>query len=72
MAEKIELHIVSDSTGDTAARVARAATHQYEDVEIEMIRHARILTVEQLARVMQDASGRPRGHLLHAGRFGAA
>ena len=59
MPEKIEIHIVSDSTGDTAARVARAATHQYEDVEIDMIRHARVQTEEQLARALEDATGRP-------------
>ena len=59
MPEKLEIHIVSDSTGDTAARVARAATHQYEDVEIDMIRHARVQTEEQLARALEDATGRP-------------
>jgi regulator of PEP synthase PpsR (kinase-PPPase family) len=59
MPEKIEIHIVSDSTGDTAARVARAATHQFEDVEIDMIRHARVQTEEQLARALEDATGRP-------------
>ena len=59
MPEKLEIHIVSDSTGDTAARVARAATHQYEDVEIDMVRHARVQTEEQLARALDDATGRP-------------
>src|SRR5438067_5078233 len=59
MAERLEIHIVSDSTGDTAARVARAATHQFEDVEIVMIRHARVQNREALDRAMQDAEGRP-------------
>ena len=59
MAELLEIHIVSDSTGDTAARVARAATHQFADVEIEMVRHARIHSREQLDRALQDAEGKP-------------
>jgi regulator of PEP synthase PpsR (kinase-PPPase family) len=59
LAELLEIHIVSDSTGDTAARVARAATHQFADVEIEMVRHARIHSREQLDRALQDAEGKP-------------
>jgi [pyruvate, water dikinase]-phosphate phosphotransferase / [pyruvate, water dikinase] kinase len=59
VAELLEIHIVSDSTGDTAARVARAATHQFADVEIEMVRHARIHSREQLDRALQDAEGKP-------------
>jgi regulator of PEP synthase PpsR (kinase-PPPase family) len=58
MAERLEIHIVSDSTGDTAARVARAAQHQFEDTEIEMFRHARIHGREQLARALEAAAGR--------------
>jgi regulator of PEP synthase PpsR (kinase-PPPase family) len=59
VAELLEIHIVSDSTGDTAARVARAATHQIADDEIEMVRHARIHSREQLDRALQDAEGKP-------------
>jgi [pyruvate, water dikinase]-phosphate phosphotransferase / [pyruvate, water dikinase] kinase len=59
VAELLEIHIVSDSTGDTAARVARAATHQFEEVEIEMVRHARIHSRDQLDRALQDAEGKP-------------
>ena len=46
MGERLEIHIVSDSTGDTGARVARAAQSQFEDTEIEMVRHARVHTAE--------------------------
>src|SRR5581483_10305156 len=59
MGEVLEIHIVSDSTGDTAARVARAATHQFADVDIELVRHARIHSREQLDRALEDAEGRP-------------
>ncbi len=58
MPDVLEIHIVSDSTGDTAARVARAATHQFADVEIELIRHARIQSREQLDRALEDAEGK--------------
>ena len=58
MGERLEIHIVSDSTGDTGARVARAAQSQFEDTEIEMVRHARVHTREQLARALESAAGR--------------
>ena len=44
----IEVHIVADSTGDTAARVARAAAAQYADHEVRIIRHPRQSTVDGL------------------------
>lgn len=37
----IEVHIIADSTGDTAARVARAAAAQYVGYEVRIIRHPR-------------------------------
>ena len=36
VADTLEIHIVSDSTGDTAARVARAAQSQFADFEIAL------------------------------------
>lgn len=44
----IEVHIIADSTGDTAARVARAAAAQYVDSEVRIVRHPRQSTVEGL------------------------
>ena len=57
-AEKLEIHIVSDSTGDTAARVARAAQNQFEQTRIEMFRHARVKDRDQLARALEGVVGR--------------
>lgn len=37
----IEVHIIADSTGDTAARVARAAAAQYAGHDVRIIRHPR-------------------------------
>jgi len=56
--ENLEIHIVSDSTGDTAARVARAAQNQFEGTQIEMFRHARVKDREQLARALEGVVGR--------------
>lgn len=44
----IEVHIIADSTGDTAARVARAAAAQYVGYDVRIIRHPRQSTVEGL------------------------
>ena len=44
----IEIHLISDSTGDTAARVARAAQTQFSHDRTVVIRHRRITNVEGL------------------------
>jgi regulator of PEP synthase PpsR (kinase-PPPase family) len=44
----IEVHLISDSTGDTAARVARAAQTQFSGHRTAMIRHPRVTTLEGL------------------------
>ena len=58
MSDTLEIHIVSDSTGDTAARVARAAQSQFEDFETALIRHARVKSREQLEKALEAAAGR--------------
>ncbi|MFX0539229.1 pyruvate, water dikinase regulatory protein [Ornithinimicrobium sp. Y1847] len=50
----IEVHIIADSTGDTAARVARAAAAQYVGYDVRIIRHPRQSTPDGL----QDAFAR--------------
>jgi len=67
----LEIHIVSDSTGDTAARVARAAQSQFGDAEIELHRHARVKTREQLARALEAATGRRAAELVEERRRAA-
>ena len=58
MAERIEIHVVADSTGDTAARVARAARAQYADREIRIVRHPRILSEAMLRTAIEPLAGR--------------
>lgn len=58
MAELIQIHVIADSTGDTAARVARAARAQYADREIRVIRHPRISSAEMMRTVIEPLAGR--------------
>ncbi|NLG23565.1 MAG: kinase/pyrophosphorylase [Actinomycetales bacterium] len=49
----LELHVVADSTGDTAARVARAAAAQYAAYDVRIIRHPRITSAAGLRAVIR-------------------
>src|SRR5919198_1670148 len=53
----VELHIVSDSTGETAARLVLALEAQFPEQEFEEVRHARVETVADLERAVQSARG---------------
>src|SRR5438309_1813719 len=55
----VELHVVSDSTGETAARLVQALEAQFPDQEFEEIRHPRIESVEDLDLAVRTARGRP-------------
>ncbi len=55
----VELHIVSDSTGETAQRLVLALEAQFPDQPFEEIRHARVENVEDLHIAVQQARGRP-------------
>lgn len=53
----IEIHVIADSTGDTAARVARAAQAQFVSHPTRIIRHPRITTAEGLRTVFDRLEG---------------
>ena len=55
----VELHIVSDSTGETAARLVHALEAQFPEQEFEEVRHARVESVDQLEIAVRSARGRP-------------
>ena len=58
----VELHIVSDSTGETAARLVQALEAQFPEQEFEEVRHPRVEseTVADLERaVLSAAAMRP-------------
>lgn len=50
----IAIHVMADSTGDTAARVARAIRMQYEDFDTRIVRHPRIRTDAVLRTAFDD------------------
>ena len=55
----VELHVVSDSTGETAARLVSALEAQFPDQPFVEIRHPRVESVDDLARAVTRARGRP-------------
>jgi len=57
--EPVELHIVSDATGETAARLVLALEAQFPDQPFVEIRHPRVENVEDLHIAVQQARGRP-------------
>ena len=55
----VELHIVSDSTGETAQRLVLALEAQFPDQPFEEVRHPRVENVDDLLIAVQQARGRP-------------
>jgi [pyruvate, water dikinase]-phosphate phosphotransferase / [pyruvate, water dikinase] kinase len=55
----VELHIISDSTGETAARLVLALEAQFPDQPFEEIRHPRVETVSDLQLAVTRMKGRP-------------
>lgn len=56
--DRIQIHVIADSTGDTAARVARAARQQYADYDVRITRHPRITSAAMLASVIEPLAAR--------------
>jgi len=55
----VELHIVSDATGETATRLVAALEAQFPDQPFEEVRHPRAETVDDLLLAVNRAKGRP-------------
>jgi regulator of PEP synthase PpsR (kinase-PPPase family) len=54
----VELHVISDSTGETAARVAAAIGRQFPDQQFTVVRHPRIRTVDDVQLAAERARSR--------------
>ena len=52
-AELLEIHIVADSTGESAVRIARAAIAQFPEHHFTFVRHRRLNTVESMLKVIE-------------------
>ena len=55
----VELHIVSDATGETATRLVLALEAQFPEQSFEEVRHPQVETVDDLRLVVDRAKGRP-------------
>jgi [pyruvate, water dikinase]-phosphate phosphotransferase / [pyruvate, water dikinase] kinase len=55
----VELHVVSDSTGETAARLVLALEAQFPDTEFEVVRHPRVESVDDLQLTVSRTKDRP-------------
>ncbi|MBN9609190.1 MAG: phosphoenolpyruvate synthase regulatory protein [Actinobacteria bacterium 69-20] len=55
-ADPIAIHVISDSTGDTASRVARAAGAQFTEHPTRIVKHPRIVTAAGLTSVFERIS----------------
>src|SRR5947208_15247957 len=58
-ATPVELHMISDATGATAARLVQALEAQFPDQAFEEIRHPRVESVDDLRLAVERAKGRP-------------
>ena len=54
----VELHVVSDATGETATRVVEAVERQFPELEIEVVRHPRITSADDVQLAAARARGR--------------
>jgi regulator of PEP synthase PpsR (kinase-PPPase family) len=55
----VELHIVSDATGETATRVVMATEVQFPGQEFAVVRHPRVETADDLRLAVERMKGRP-------------
>src|SRR6478752_46963 len=55
----VELHMISDSTGETAQRLVQALEAQFPDQEFSEIRHPRVENVSDLRLAVDRMKGRP-------------
>ncbi|HEY5059596.1 MAG TPA: pyruvate, water dikinase regulatory protein [Gaiellaceae bacterium] len=55
----VELHVVSDATGETAARLVQALEAQFPEQEFVEIRHPRIESEDHLQLAVNRMKGRP-------------
>ncbi|MFN8186783.1 MAG: pyruvate, water dikinase regulatory protein [Gaiellales bacterium] len=54
----VELHVVSDATGETATRVVAAVERQFPGLAFEVVRHPRVTSVDDVQLAAVRARGR--------------
>lgn len=58
MNDPVELHVVSDSTGETATKLAHAVEDQFPDLSFDVIRHPRIASQDEVQLAASRARNR--------------
>jgi regulator of PEP synthase PpsR (kinase-PPPase family) len=58
VAQPVEIHVVSDATGETATRVVAAVERQFPELEVDVIRHPRVTNVDEVQLAAVRARGR--------------
>jgi regulator of PEP synthase PpsR (kinase-PPPase family) len=58
MSELLEIHVISDSTGETATKLAEAVESQFPDQEFDLVRHPRITSLDDVQLAAARARGR--------------
>jgi hypothetical protein len=58
MSDVVELHVVSDSTGETAAKLAQAVENQFPGLVFDVIRHPRVMSADDVQLAAARARGR--------------
>lgn len=53
---QLHIHVIADSSGESAARIARAAGAQFPGIEAQIVRHPRVKNAEVLLTVFDDIS----------------
>ncbi|MBJ6724676.1 pyruvate, water dikinase regulatory protein [Geomesophilobacter sediminis] len=53
------VYLLSDATGETVERVARAALHQFKDIDVILHRAGQIRTREDIERALDEATREP-------------
>lgn len=56
--QSLEIHVIADSTGETAARLARASQAQFPQHDFRIIRHPRLATADDLFELFEIIRGR--------------
>jgi regulator of PEP synthase PpsR (kinase-PPPase family) len=56
--EPVELHVISDATGETATRLVHALEAQFPEQPFEEVRHPRVETIDDLYLAVQRMKGR--------------
>lgn len=54
----LEIHLLADSTGESGARVARAAVAQFPSLEFRLVRHRRVNTTQALMKALDTIRAR--------------